>query len=203
MLATFCSLGKTHIENANNRFAKSRFINDHVPTLSEFIQQTDVPVGSFFNITKSDFAGTLDWIVLTFTINTFLASNNVHSDIMVDGNRKMNVESTLLETLSMINPHAILLTRLCSCESDNRWCSITSLLYTNGSHLLEYSQTFSEIPISYLLLTVFLQPKIDWWYNRTYLENIKSTYSIMDRSQLSPNLEPPSMLMPSAFKDLK
>jgi hypothetical protein len=108
----------------------------------------------------------------------------------------------MLEILATISHQHAQVIGQCLCEYSYENCFITPLLYTDGSDSLEYSQTFGEIPISCLFLTGFLESEIDCWYNITYLQNIQLAYSVMNRSQSLPNIEPPSMFMPSAFKDL-
>ena len=202
ILATFCSLSKTHVEDARNRFIQSEFINDRLLAPPDFLQQTETLVESLLQATKNDFARTLDWIDLTFRINHFFAGDNMIYKMMMSDNGKVDVVAVPLAISISIDKENVSSISPCSCEYNYMSCIIIPLIYMNGSSYEHFIQRFSEIPISCLLSNRFLHSKVDWWYKRKYLENIQATYAMIIDSQPSPNPQALGPSVPSGFQNL-
>jgi hypothetical protein len=128
MLATLCSLGKTHVEDARNRFVHSQFINDRVLPPRDFVQKTKALVESFTKATKNDFAHAMDWIYLTFSTNYFLAGDNIHYRMTMSGDGKVNVVALSFRMASPITTQVFSGINICSCAHRYTSCTIIPLI---------------------------------------------------------------------------
>jgi len=201
LLATFCSLTKNNIEDAQPLFTNTQFFNDHVLAPSLFIQQIDSIIELYVTNTQSDFQQTLDWIIVTFTGGYFLTGANTNSDITIVNNDTLVINTILYYTGIRINHKNIATDDLCACPIQFNSCFAMDLLYTVGTEQLQYEQIFSELPIGCIPLLGFLSSTFAWWYNETYLENIEETYSKVIDSQSAPNIKSLDISIPTRFNN--
>ena len=189
ILATACTLAKNNIEDAQNSFANTRLVSDRVLARHLFIQQINAIIQSYINSTLNDFRQTVDWIILASSSNYFLTGANTNSYITFDDNDIANIGFLLIQVIADISHEHISFSDFCTCPAINGDCFSMNMLYTTGTQSLEYERIFSEVLIGCLPLSGLLLSKITWWYDQTYLEIIRNSYSRVILTQASPNID--------------
>ena len=202
LLATFCSLAQTTIEDAQRVFTQTHFVNDRLLSPSLFLPQTEYIIDSFINTTADDFKRTFEWIQAMFFENYFLTGSNINVDITIDEIGQVKMDEASLQLASEITHHAVSLYGYCTCSELSQGCSIQSVIFTNATNFFEFEQVFYELHIGCTPLWGFFNSKINWWYNSTYLINIYQTYAIITDIQSPPMITNLNASVPSRFQDV-
>ena len=188
LLATFCSLAKSNIADAQNSFRSIQLVSDRVLTFSLFSQQTNAITESYIKSTQNDFQRILAWIIFTFTSSYFVTGTNTNSDIVVSNNGTVAIQKLNGAIVGRINHTYVNLRGPCACPVEYYACTAVNLLFTNGTSIFQYERRFSEIPINCMPLSGLLTSKFDWWYSPSHLNDIEDTYSQVILSQPSQNI---------------
>ena len=200
-LATVCSITKTNLDDAHRVFMDTQLVTDRVLAPPLFNQRTEAMIESFITTTGNDFARTVDWINFVITTSFFLIGTNVNAQITVDDTSRVNVETPLFSLYTEFDEGHTSSRGVCSCVSDGFLCSIVPLVYINASSVWDFQQVFGELPIACLPSAGFLLSKIAWWYNDSYLENIRDTYSILIGTEPLPVIMSLNASVPSRFNE--
>ena len=181
ILAAFCILANENAKNARQRFDDRQFISDYVHSPSQLLEETQLIINLFINMTNNDFAQEYDWIQFACSNNLFLSGTNINFDVTIDENDHIETSVALLLLLSAVEDDYISLSGVCGCGTGafSAACYVVPFIYTNGSDIFEYDQIFWDIKISCLLTDGFTTKKTNWWYNDRYLQSIKNTYGVM------------------------
>jgi hypothetical protein len=188
-LAIFCSLAKSHIEDAQRLFADTRFINDHVLAPSLFVQQTEAITNSFIIDTQNNFERLVNWIDVAFNTGYLLTGANTNFAIMIDNDSQVIINDVFYNGRAIITHQTVASALSCKCPKDYDFCYRIILLYTNGSSVFDFDQIFDELSIGCIPLRSFLLSTLAWWYDESYLETIQRAYSTVIQSQPSPNIK--------------
>ena len=202
LLATFCSLVRITIDNAQRVFAQTQFVNNRLLSPSLFLQRTEDIVESFIETTSADFNRTFDWITALFTDNYFLTGANMNVDITIEATGQVNMEEATLQMASAITHDSLSIYGYCMCSQPYEACFIQSMIYTNGTGFLEFEQVFWELPIGCMPLLGFLASETEWWYNTTYLINIYQTYAIATGLETAPMISHLDASILTRFEDI-
>jgi hypothetical protein len=201
LLATFCSLAKSNIEDAQRIFTNTQFINAHVLASPLFNQQIQAMIESYISNTQDNFKRTFEWIDIAFITNFLLTGANTNFVVTVTENDTLIVKDLIFERIDQLNHNSYANDGVCACPTESLSCFVTNLLYINGSSTLEFEQIFSELSIGCIPLVGFLHSKYAWWYNETYLKNIQATYAIVINSQSSLHIKSLNTSIPTRFKN--
>jgi hypothetical protein len=189
-LATFCSLAKSNIEDAQRMFTNTQFINDHVLAPPLFIQQTQAILNSFVINIQNDFGRIFNWINVTFSTGYLLTGANTNFAIIISDDDQLIINYVTYMILSQITHHAHASIISCTCPKDYKFCYRLPFLYTNTSTSdFDFKEVFRESFIGCTLLSGFLKSKFAWWYNESYLTDIQETYSLVIQPQSLPKIE--------------
>ncbi|CAF0823363.1 unnamed protein product [Adineta steineri] len=191
LLAALCSMADISIADAQRVFNNTKFINDRVLAPSIFRQKTRAIIDSFINTTRNNFVRTFDWIYVALIASQFFNGGNINFDITLITDDQLSIKSTNYQMFSTFTETGITASTLCTCSMGYDECFIIPLLYINASYFDEFPITsfFQMVHIGCTPLLGFLNSKIGWWYNITYLEYIKETYSIVIKSQPPPDIK--------------
>lgn len=162
LLATFCALAKSNIEDAQYVFGNTRFINDRVLAPSLFDQQTQALIKSYIETTQNDFERTVHWIKVTLTTTYMLTGTNTNFDIIVSDNGTLTVTPHTIAMALVINGELRGFVDFCVCETVTYTCSELAAVYTNGTYTFKYQQLFPELPITCIPLDGYFRSKISW-----------------------------------------
>ena len=198
-LANFCFLTRVSLENAQHAFLTGQFTHDRALSPSRFHQRIQTVINSFITDTKNEFTRSFDWIDVLLRSSFFFSGTNVNFQVTVSADDQVHTEYPVFHVASGWTHHSVDFSGVCSCLADHFLCWLTSLIYTNGSHTLDFEQVFSEMPISCVLATGFLYSDISWWYNDSYLANIRETYSLVIDSRALPKARGLNASVPSQF----
>ncbi|CAF2682613.1 unnamed protein product [Rotaria sp. Silwood2] len=202
LLATFCSLAQANIADGQRIFKNSLFIENNLLPKSLFIQETKTLANAFINKTRNIYARILKWVDIAGIINRFLTATNVNYQITVTNDNQVNINDVQIIGKASITHTSVGSNDPCSCARDIHECVLRPILYTNGSSVFDFVQVFYEIRIGCMPSIGFSMSEIVWWYNKTYMENIRATYAIViNNSQLSPQLESLDSSLPTRFHD--
>ena len=201
LLAALCSLAKSNIEDAQNLFSKTQFINEHVLAPHLFIQQSNSIIQSYINRTTDDFRQTSDWISLASTSNYFLTGSNTNSNITFGDNDIANIGYLFYPIVEEISHEHISVTGTCSCPEVSRFCASVDLLYTTGTQPLEYEQIFWEVKIGCTPFNTLILSWFHWWYDQNYLDIIRDSYSRVIHIQSPPNINSLNASLPTQYVD--
>jgi len=191
LLAVFCSLSTTIIEDAQRTFVASQFVNDRVISPLFFATQTQALIDSFITSMRNDLASTLYTIRLVGQANHLATSTNINAQIKVNGDGSVSIVDPIINNPSEVTEDFIFSSDMCSCAETLESCYLASFLNLTG--------TDPELPIHYFVgviagcvpLVGFLQSTIDWWYNSTRIEQIQATYaSVIHSTSSRPTIEP-------------
>ena len=202
-LATFCLLNRISLDDAQHAFTASQFINDRVLSPSLFRQRTQAVIAAFITDTENEFNRTFDWIDVLFHSSSFLSGTNINFDATVSADDQVNIGYTRFCSPAVIKHDGVGCTGVCSCLTDNFQCRLLAVIYTNGSHLFDFQQIFEELPITCIPSTGFLDSKTSWWYDDSYLENIRQTYSLVIDSRALPKARALNASIPSQYINLE
>ncbi|CAF1003549.1 unnamed protein product [Rotaria sp. Silwood1] len=204
LLATFCSLAQANIADGQRIFKNSLFIENNLLPQSLFIQETKTLANAFINKTRNIYVRTLKWVDIAGIINRFLTATNVNYQITVTNDNQVNINDVQIIGKASITHTSAGSSDPCSCARDIHECVLRPILYTNGSSVFDFVQVFYEIRIGCMPSIGFSMSEIVWWYNKTYMENIRATYAIViNNSQLSPQLESLNSSLPTNIRKLK
>ena len=201
LLATFCSLAKINIADAQNSFTNTRFVADHVLSPSLFIQQANAVTESYISNTQNDFQQTFAWIMIAVTGSYFLTGANTNSDVTIHGDDSIVINELFYGLVADINHEFISLRGYCTCPVQFSNCYVPSFLYTVGTAPLQYEQILWDLPIGCIPLIGFLLSTSAWWYTESYVENIRDTYSRVILSQSSPNIHAIDASLPTQYRN--
>ena len=185
LLATFCSLAKNNTEDAQRLFSNTQFVNEHVLAPSIFNQQTNDMVKSYVTTMLNDFQIILNWIIMSLAASYFLTGTNTNSWVTVYSDDTVRVGSLNYP----IGSGYIIATALYTCPGEFKLAASPNRLYTVGAEQIDYEIIFTELPIGCIPFIKFLSSGPSWWYNGTYLEMIRNTYSGVIRTHSPPNLK--------------
>ncbi|UJR06625.1 hypothetical protein I4U23_010909 [Adineta vaga] len=204
LLSTFCSMARMNIDDAQHNFINTQFINADVLPPSVFLQKTQAIIDLFINTTRDNFARTIDWVNIMFHTSQFLNGANVILEITETNDNQLDIIFPTYPTYSSFSENEITAEGACSCISADRQCHLIPLLYLNESYLGQFPPKilFEIIKIGCTPLDGFRKSKIGWWYNITYFQYIKETYSIAIKSQSTPNIKALNTSILSRFNDV-
>ena len=201
LLATFCSLVRTNIAQAQSVFNNTQFINDRVLASPIFVQQTEAIVLSFTESTRNDFVRAFNWIKFTLMNSQFLTGTNINSHFTVSADDQVKLEGAKYSVIASYDGSFSLVGE-CSCVMDFAQCKLPLFVYINGSYWTDFIQWFTDLSIGCLPLKGFLDSSILWWYNATNLKNIQETYSTIIHSQHMPNITSLNASVPTRFENI-
>ncbi|CAF1458347.1 unnamed protein product [Adineta steineri] len=205
LLATFCSLAEMNIADAQHIFLNTEFINDRVPSLPHFIQQTKAMMTSFIDTTKYDFLQTFNWMRLIFLTSYLYNGLNTNVGISINEHSQVITNFRKYDIVSIIQDGFMIGHDTCNCETKPATCSAIPSLYINTSDLNNNNEylLFKILHLGCSPLSGFLESKTAWWYDITYMEHIQATYSMVIHTQRSPNIEPLNANISTLFDDPK
>ena len=100
LLATFCSLVRINIEDAQRVFTNMQFVNDRVIPPALFHRQTHSIIESFINRTQNEFVQIVHWIDIVFVSSQFYNGANV----TVTDDQQVSVTFPTLFLASTLSP---------------------------------------------------------------------------------------------------
>ncbi|UJR12075.1 hypothetical protein I4U23_016253 [Adineta vaga] len=203
LLSTFCSMIQMNIDDAQRIFINTQFINDHVLPPSVFLQKTQTIIDSFISTTRNNFARTIDWVNVVFSRSHFLNGANVVYQITETIDNQLDIIFPTYSIYLSFSETDFTAAGVCSCVSYDGDCRLIPLLYLNASYFDQSPSTlfFKIVKIGCTPLSGFQNSKISWWYNITYFQYIKETYSIVINSQSTPNIKALNASVPSRFNE--
>jgi hypothetical protein len=191
LLAIFCSLATTIIDDAHHVFATDQFVNDRMLPPPLFNQQTQNLIEIFINTTRSDFVRTLEWLRIAAAVEQLLTGTNMNSRIRVDDNGNVNILDVVLSYNMVVTDGLPGASQLCFCRGSGQICRASSALYFNRSDGVLVPKTFIGFWIGCVPLFGLEKSTIVWWYNRSYIQQIRSTYAMgIDSKYPPPAIEP-------------
>ena len=197
LLATFCSLTKNNIEDAQRLFSNTQFLNDHVLAPSLFDQQTNGIIESYVTTMLNDFQLILDWIIMSLTASYFLTGTNTNSKVTVRSDDAVSVGK--LDYTMRSGSFGVL--AIYACPVEFKFAASPNIVYTVGTEQVQHEIVFTELPIGCIPLIKFLSSTPNWWYNGTHLEVIRDTYSEVIHAQSSPNITSLDKSVSTRFRD--
>ncbi|CAF3930412.1 unnamed protein product [Adineta steineri] len=205
LLAAFCSLAETNIEEAQHVFMNTEFINDRVPSNSSFLQQTEAMITSFIRTTKYDFVQTFNWTKLIFLNSPLYNGLNTNVDINKTNDGQVIAKFRIHPVVSFGLNDSVQFMDFCTCGTDPATCYTIPAFYENtlyldniNKHLLSKVLYLGCSPLS-----GFLMSRTAWWYNITYMKHIQATYSMVIHARTSPNIKPLNASISTRFGDIK
>ncbi|CAF0788849.1 unnamed protein product [Adineta steineri] len=203
LLAAFCSLAEMNIADAQHIFLNTEFINDRVPSLPHFIQQTKAMMTSFIDTTKYDFLQTFNWMRLIFLTSYLYNGLNTNVGISINEHSQVITNFRKYDIVSIIQDGFMIAYHTCNCETNPVTCSAIPSLYINTSDLNNNNEylLFKILHLGCSPLSGFLESKTAWWYDITYMEHIQATYSMVIHTQRSPNIKPLNESKSTQFGD--
>ncbi|CAF3472793.1 unnamed protein product [Rotaria sp. Silwood1] len=202
-LATYCHLAQINIEDAKHMFLSTQFINNYLPSQLFFLQQVQHISESFIAKTRHEFSRTLNWTQTATMISQFLTGANTNFRITVNNDGRVIINDVTFRIVTQITHNSLSSTGRCSCGFDGRVCFLIPIIYTNGSGVSEFLQVFYELKIGCIPMFGLFWSETDWWYNITYIENIRMTYSMIMDSQLLFNIESLNRSVPTRFEHVR
>ncbi|CAF4287047.1 unnamed protein product [Rotaria sp. Silwood2] len=199
-LATYCLLAEINIEDAQRIFLSTQFINNYLPSQSLFFQQVKYISESFIAKTRHEFARTLNWTQTATMVSQFLTGANTNFHITVDIDGQVIINDVTFLIVTQITHHSLSTSGSCSCGFEDELCFLKPIIYTNGSNVLDFLQIFHELKIGCIPIFGLFLSEIDWWYNITYIENIRMTYSMIMNSQPSFDIKSLNRSVPTRFE---
>ncbi|CAF1188251.1 unnamed protein product [Adineta steineri] len=192
LLAAFCSLAEMNIADAQHVFLNTEFINDRVPSLSHFTQQTEAMMTSFINTTTYDFVQTFSWMKLIFITSHFYNGLNTNVDIDINNDSQVVAIFHKYDKVRFITENLISSTASCTCGLSPDSCYAIPTLYINTSYLDNFNKylLFEVLYVGCSPLSGFLMSRTAWWYNITYMEHIQATYYTIIDTRPSSNIKP-------------
>ncbi|CAF1121633.1 unnamed protein product [Adineta steineri] len=204
LLAAFCSLAKTNIEEAQHVFMNTEFINDRVPSNSSFLQQTEAMITLFIRTTKYDFVQTFNWTKLIFLNSPLYNGLNTNVDINKTNDGQVITKFRIHPVVSFGLDDSVQFMDFCTCGTDPATCYTIPAFYENtlyldniNKHLLSKVLYLGCSPLS-----GFLMSRTAWWYNITYMKHIQATYSMVIHARPSPNIKPLHASISTRFGDI-
>ena len=200
LLNVFCSLAKTNIKNVHGILVNKKLISDYVRSPIRLLQETQAIINSFIDTTNNNLIQEYQWIYVYFVTSHFLSGTNVNFQAVVNDDHVI-LNPNIILMLSSVENDRIGVTGYCSCAGEHvsLACSLVTIIYSNGTNFFEYDQIFWQLKIGCLPFLGFEKGYIQWWYNDTYIENIRNSYSIMLQSQQLPDIRPLNRLAPTQF----
>ncbi|CAF1152569.1 unnamed protein product [Adineta steineri] len=204
LLAIFCSLVQINIADAQRLFSSTEFINDRVLVPSLFIKQTQTMIDSFIRITRKEFIRTFHWISVAFITNHFFNGAGMNFDMTIDDNDTVGASFASHLVLDIDSNGYFLVKTECSCGDNPLFCNRVPQIIINESYVenVNIFLFYKQLYFGCLPLTGFLQSKIAWWYNLTFIEHIIATYSMISHDQSSPNIKQLNASVPTYFEDI-
>ncbi|CAF1196913.1 unnamed protein product [Adineta steineri] len=205
LLTAFCSLAEMNIADAQHVFLNTEFINDRVPSLLRFTQQTEAMMTSFIRTTSYDFVQTFNWTKLIFLNSHFY--NGLNTNVDIDINNDSQVVAIFHEYIKVrfITEDCISSTGTCTCGTDPDFCNTIPTLYINTSYLDNINKylLFDVLYLGCSPLSGFLISRTKWWYEITYIKHIQATYSTIIHNRSSPNIKLLNANISTLFDDPK
>ena len=202
-LATFCLLTRTSLDDAQHAFTTGQFINDRVLAPFLFKQRTQAVIDSFTSDIENEFARTFDWIDVLFRSSFFLAGTGVNFYATVSTDNQVDIGYPVFREAFAVTHDATSFSGVCSCVTGVIVCRLLPLIYTNGSSTSDFQQVLYELRITCVLSAGFIVSGTLWWFNDSYLENIRETYSLAIGSQASGRARALDSSVPSQFGDIE
>jgi hypothetical protein len=191
LLAIFCSLATTIIDDAHHVFATDQFVNDRMLSPPIFSQQTQHLIEIFINTTRSDFVRTLEWLRIAAEVEQLLTGTNMNSRIRVDDNGNVNILDLNLAYSVVVTDGLPGASQPCSCRRSGQVCHAASALYFNRSDGFFGPEIFVGFWIGCVPLFGLEKSTITWWYNHSYIQQIRSTYAMgIDSKHPPPAIKP-------------
>ena len=94
LLAIFCSLAKDNADSRLTTFAKNQWINDHVLSQANFLQQMQNLEQSMNPYTS--FRGNLLWLLAVASGNGYLSGLNTNFRVAIDGDQSIQIRERFL-----------------------------------------------------------------------------------------------------------
>lgn len=201
LLAGFCSLAETVIENNQRIFLGSQFINNFVISRSSFTEKSSILIKYFFEHTINNFRSIIRWTNITGTMNQFQTGVSIFFGAQIGGDGEILIGSSAVFRLATFNATSISSTNLCFCANDYYDCFIRSVLYGVTYNPFDYLQIFYDLNIGCIPFLGFINSTINWWYDSKALVNIQASYTAIINSQSAPVIKPLSLSVPSQFHD--
>jgi hypothetical protein len=178
LLGAFCSVAEASLESAQQIFIDTEFISDYMLAPSRFVQETQAIIDTFVTTTNNNIEQDYNWISVAFRTSFFLSGTNINFVAVVDDDT-IYINKTDFYVVSVFDHDSIAIDEVCSCGTglSNLACQVVTALYSNGSDFNEFDQVFWEINIGCLPILGFMDKTTSWWYDLSYLDNIKESYS--------------------------
>jgi hypothetical protein len=197
-LATFCSLARVSIDDAQHAFTSTAFISSHLPTRTRFRQQIQDISDSYINRTRASFSRMIDWIEINNLLSNFLSGTNINARISFGDDGQIVVRDATYTIGQYLPDGDFESTNMCSC-AQIRTCLMKSCVTHDELQVFGTLQELNALPIGCVPLHGFFSTVIDWWYNMTYVETIQSSYHTVIDHPLPLDIEALNRSVPTQF----
>ncbi|CAF1270325.1 unnamed protein product [Adineta ricciae] len=202
-LSMFCSLVETNIADAQHLFNSTQYINEYLPSQTLFRRENQYITDSFIIKIRNDFARISKWVHIGNVASRLLTSVNMNFRIKFHNDGQVDAQDIRFSLASMITRLFYTTKGKCSCASQIQNCFLKAIIYSNGTQALEFLQIFNELKIGCIPIVGFLRSEIDWWYNSTYIENIRTTYKLAIDFEPFPNIQPLNLSILTRFRGIE
>ncbi|CAF1538405.1 unnamed protein product, partial [Adineta ricciae] len=172
----FCKLTNLTIENSQQTFLTTEFINNNLLSSDIFYKKTINLMNIFIRTTQNSFIEIYQWIKVINTINLFITGTKSNFDGYIKNNQIILRDQSLSEAVVVQN-NRIRGAGVCSCSTMRNSCPIGLILFKNQSNTIDDAYYFKEIPYGCLPWNGFIGSTINWWYNQSYINDIQNTYA--------------------------
>ncbi|CAF1200007.1 unnamed protein product [Adineta ricciae] len=202
LLQVFCQLANKTIENAQNVFLTTEFINNNLISPDIFYQKSTDLMEIFIRTTQNTFIQSYQWLEVVNIINLFITGTESNFDgSIID--QQLILSDKLLHQAVFIRYGVLAGVGPCKCSTRSNNCAVGLLLFKNASDMLDDAQFFSEIPYGCIPWKGFVGSTIDWWYDASYINDIRNTYIAAMPTSFSPFVIPLNRLTNDSFSQIQ
>lgn len=203
-LKSFCSLASFNIAEHKSLLIQTPLISSFLLPFDVFNQTASYIVEKSIQATMSRFSNILLWINIGNIINQYLTGTNTNFDFEQKQNELTLIDRTY-QTLVSITNDSVSTMSPCKCsESSGVDCRVALFLFKQyASSVNDLSRYFREVPLGCIPIIGFNLSLIDWWYEQDYIEDIRSTYSVIMKSKAPPPIHALNRSIPTRYNQSK
>ncbi|CAF1199914.1 unnamed protein product [Adineta ricciae] len=198
LLQVFCQLANKTIENAQHVFLTTEFINNNLISPDIFYQKSTHLMEIFIRTTQNTFIQSYQWLEVVNTINLFITGTKSNFDESIIDHQLIFTDKPLHQAV-FIRYGILAGAGPCKCSTRSNNCAVGLLLFKNASDMLDDAQFFSEIPYGCIPWKGFVGSTIAWWYDPSYIDDIRNTYIAAMPTSFSPIVIPLKRLTNDSF----
>ena len=201
LLATVCSLIQSTFNDALDTLARSQFINQYLPSKSQFLEKTTSLNQSFTNSLEQDFLSMQNWLYLVTTQSQLLIGLALNGRLTSEDNDDIvRIWGPPLGLFGTITETSISLRGICSCRRMTTLCQVVSVLSAVSSNETYPERYFVGMNAGCFPWLGILATNINWWYRTDIIEQIRLLFGDHLRNQSDPIITPLSNQTKTRFR---